>query len=105
MTIQGKTMSFESIHNYYEQLVLDIISDLVRSTLKNESEDFLCDVACVALNKLPSRYVRHNVDTVFYMSIQEQERMQQEVLDTVKNAIDYVNSHRTEKPSQTMPDS
>ncbi len=96
-------MSFESIHNYYEQQVLDRIAELATSRLTNESEDFLCDVACVALNQLPSRYVRHNVDLVFYMPIQERERIQQEVFDTVEKAIDYVNSHRDDKRPQTIP--
>ncbi len=100
---QGKTMSFESIHNYYEQLVLDRISELATSTLSGETEDFLCDVACIALNQLPSRYVRHNVDTVFYMPIQEREQVQQEVFETVNRAIHYVNSHRDDKCPQTTP--
>ncbi|NOZ37510.1 MAG: late competence development ComFB family protein [Gammaproteobacteria bacterium] len=95
-------MSFETIHNYYEQLVLDKINELTASTLANESEDFLCDVACVTLNQLPSRYVRHNVDMVFYMPIQERECIQQEVSDAVNKAIDYVNTHRGEKRPQTI---
>ncbi len=96
-------MSFESIHNYYEQLVLDRISELAAGTLAGENEDFLCDVACVALNQLPSRYVRHNVDTVFYMPVQEREQIQQDVFETVNRAIDYVNSHRDDKSPQTIP--
>ena len=31
----------------------------------------LADVACVALNRLPARYVRHDVDMVFYLTEQE----------------------------------
>lgn len=95
-------MSFETIHNYYEQLVLERINELTANTLSNENEDFLCDVACVTLNQLPSRYVRHNVDMVFYMPVQEREHIQLEVVDAVNNAIDYVNSHRDEKRPQTI---
>ena len=87
-------MSFESVHNYYEQMVLDRISELTTSTLTNENEDFLCDVACVALNQLPSRYIRHNVDTVFYMPVQERDHIQKEVFDTVDRAVDYVKNHK-----------
>jgi len=94
-------MSYESVHNYYEQMVLDRISELTTSTLSNEDEDFLCDVACVALNKLPSRYVRHNVDTVFYMPVQEREHIQKEVFDTVDKAIDYVKSHKDDSRTET----
>ncbi|VAX14624.1 hypothetical protein MNBD_GAMMA24-974 [hydrothermal vent metagenome] len=95
-------MSFETIHNYYEQLVLDQISELTANTLANEDEDFLCDVACVTLNQLPSRYVRHNVDMVFYMPVQERERIQLEVSEAINKAIDYVKNHRGEKRPQTI---
>ena len=95
-------MSFETIHNYYERLVLERISELAAGPLANEDEDFLCDVACVTLNQLPSRYVRHNVDMVFYMPVQERERIQTEVDEAVNKAIDYVNDHRGEKRPQTI---
>ena len=95
-------MSFETIHNYYERLVLERISELATGPLANENEDFLCDVACVTLNQLPSRYVRHNVDMVFYMPVQERERIQIEVDEAVNKAIDYVNDHRGEKRPQTI---
>lgn len=96
-------MSFESVHNYYEHLVLERISELAGSTLANENEDYLCNVACLALNQLPSRYVRHDVDTVFYMPIQERENIRQEVFDTVERAIDHVNSHRDDMRPQATP--
>ena len=35
------------------------------------SQDLLCDVACVALNRLPARYVRHDVDLMFYLTEHE----------------------------------
>ncbi len=95
-------MSFESIHNYYEQLVLDRIQELSDTRLAGEDEDFLCDVACVALNQLPARYVRHNVDTVFYMPIQEREHIQREVITMVDKAIEYVQQHRGDPRPQTI---
>ncbi len=94
-------MSYESVHNYYEQMVLDRISELTSSSLLNENEDFLCDVACVALNQLPSRYVRHNVDTVFYMPVQEREQIQKEVFDTVDKAIEHVKRHKGNSRAET----
>ena len=30
--------------------------------------ELLADVACVALNRLPARYVRHDVDLMFYLT-------------------------------------
>ncbi|MDZ7803878.1 late competence development ComFB family protein [Thiohalophilus sp.] len=99
-------MAFESIHNYYEQLVLDQLLKLTDSELRDESDesdesdDFLSDIACVALNQLPPRYVRHNVDTAFYMTQEEREAIDQEVDKAVKKAIDYVNKHRDDHQPQ-----
>ena len=89
-------MSFESIHNYYEQLVLARINELRNSELKKVDEDLLCDIACVALNQLPSRYVRHNVDMIFYMPAQERDKINHEVITAVEKAMEYVKQHTTE---------
>ncbi|MDR9436244.1 MAG: late competence development ComFB family protein [Thiohalophilus sp.] len=93
-------MAFESIHNYYEQLVLDQLLTLTDTELQGESDDFLSDIACVALNQLPPRYVRHNVDTAFYMTQEERQAIDQEVDKAVKKAIDYVNKHRDDHQPQ-----
>lgn len=58
-------MAFDNIHNYFEKLVFDVIQDKLANAELDNDEDYLGDIACVALNQLPSRYVRHNVDMVF----------------------------------------
>ena len=87
-------MAFIGINNYFEKLVFDVIQDKLYETELDNDEDFLADIACVALNQLPSRYVRHNVDMVFYMSGEEREQNQVLVEDAVIMAIDYVKKHR-----------
>jgi competence protein ComFB len=78
----------DSIHNFYELQVLDEISQ--RSERALTDADFMADVACVALNHLPPRYIRHDVDMSFFLSPQEQEEMQKKVRKAVKDAIKYV---------------
>ena len=95
-------MAFDSIHNYYERLVIEHILELSTGELAAEDEDFLSDVACVALNQLPSRYVRHNVDMVFYMTPQERAQMEQEVINAIKMGIEYVNKHRGDERPETI---
>jgi competence protein ComFB len=56
------------ITNYYEALVVDCIRRKLAGSAKLRDDDYLADVACVALNRLPSRYVRHIVDTRFFES-------------------------------------
>lgn len=67
--------SIEQIHNYYERLVLDEVVRRARD-IPDVTADMVADMACVALNKLPARYVRHDVDLVFYLT--ESERHQSE---------------------------
>jgi hypothetical protein len=78
------------IQNYYEQLVLKMLTDM---GIDSENEDFLQDVACIALNQLPARYVRHNVDMIFYMTADEHNKMYADVEQAIKTAIAYVNKH------------
>ena len=61
-----RTMNFENIHNYYEKLVLDHMHEHLIDRQGITDQNLLEDVACVALNRLPTRYVRHDVDTAFF---------------------------------------
>lgn len=85
----------DSVHNYYEHMVFE---QLIRA-YKRAAEDteFLADVACVALNRLPPRYVRHDVDMTFFMTPIELEDMINKVVKAVNDAVDYVESREKEK--------
>lgn len=87
------------IHNYYERLVLEEIFE--QSTRAQEGDrDFLADVACVALNRMPPRYIRHDVDMTFFMSPQDMQEIHNKVVNAVKDAINYVESReRGEDPA------
>ena len=84
-------MALENIHNYYEQLVIGRLQEIIGKT---DDPDFIEDVACVALNQLPPRYVRHNVDMVYYLTAEEREGMEQQIEKAVTHAIEYVSAHR-----------
>ncbi len=58
-------MSLSSVHNYYERLVFDHINEYYADRVDSEE---LADLACLALNKMPSRYIRHDIDMSFYLS-------------------------------------
>jgi len=68
------------VRNYYEQLVFDYIDQHLLGSFNDEE---LQDIACLALNHLPPRYIRHQVDLTFYMSPGEHKEMEQRV----ENAI------------------
>ena len=89
----------DSIHNYYEQMVID---QLLRSNDRaNTDSEFLADVACVALNRLPPRYVRHDVDMTFFLTPAELDEMVERVVLAVNEAVDYVTSRegKEDKPN------
>lgn len=87
-------MGVDSVHNYYEHMVLEEIAQ--HSSRAQEDMDFLADVACVALNRLPPRYIRHDVDMTFFMSQVELQEMNNKVHQAVMEAIDYVASRERE---------
>ena len=81
----------DSIHNYYERLVFQEITRQ-SSRVQAGDGDFLADVACVALNRLPPRYIRHNVDMSFFMSPQELNEIEEKTKHAVQVALNYVES-------------
>lgn len=95
-------MAFDNINNYFEKLVFDSIQEKLNTTELDSGESYLADIACVALNQLPSRYVRHNVDMVFYMTSEEKELNHSNVENAVTMAIDYVNQHRHSERPETI---
>ncbi|WP_045825863.1 late competence development ComFB family protein [Teredinibacter turnerae] len=89
----------DSVHNYYESLV---IAQLLRASDRaNEDAEFMADVTCVALNRLPPRYVRHDVDMTFFLSPSEMEEMETKVAHAVNHAMAYVEKREREKLAGT----
>ncbi|MAA63170.1 MAG: hypothetical protein CL581_00110 [Alteromonadaceae bacterium] len=79
----------DNINNFYERLVLEAIDD---SMQEGEDEEFLSDVMCVALNRLPPRYYRHKIDIMFYMADPELQEMREKVASVVAEAKTFVKS-------------
>lgn len=85
----------DSIHNYYEHLVLE---EIHRINERSQSDaEFFADCACVALNRLPPRYIRHDVDMTFFMSAVDQEEIDKKVRAAAKEAVEYVNKREAER--------
>lgn len=86
-------MIIEAINNHYEKLVMDYLSTLPLYKEQQGDTGFLQDIACVALNHLPPKYVRYSVDLVFYMSDREMAEMETRVKAAVDEAILQVQAH------------
>lgn len=86
------------LHNYYERLVVQEVHDQSERVQQGD-RDFLADVACVALNRMPPRYIRHDVDMTFFMSPQDMVEIARKVSQAVTDALSYVESReRGESP-------
>ncbi|MES2674870.1 MAG: late competence development ComFB family protein [Pseudomonadota bacterium] len=81
----------EFVHNYYEKLVLQEVMQQ-SSRVQAGDREFMADVACVALNRLPPRYIRHDVDMTFFMSPQDMQETEQKITNAVAMALTYVES-------------
>ena len=81
--------NFEQVHNYYERLVFEEIIRRSRQ-FENFTTDMLSDVACVALNRLPARYVRHDVDLMFYLTEHERNAIELSMEAAMDFAFTYV---------------
>ena len=81
--------NFEQVHNYYERLVFEMIARQAESH-PEFTADMLSDVACVALNRLPTRYVRHDVDMMFYLTESERHTIESSLDEVLSFAFAFV---------------
>src|SRR5450830_758253 len=82
-------INFEQVHNYYERLVFEAVA---RQSAAHPgfTSDMLADVACVALNRLPARYVRHDVDMMFYLTEHERHAIEESLNEALTFAFAFV---------------
>ena len=81
----------DDIHNYYEHLVLEKIDTLGLN--KSKSEDYIADLSCLALNQIPPRYIRHEVDMSFYLPQSEKQQMEMNVLHAIEKALKFLDQN------------
>ena len=78
----------DNIQNYYELLVIEALAKEVEG--KNIDEDVLTDVLCIAINHLPPRYIRHEVDMAYYTSPLERKEIEDKAKKAVLDALEFI---------------
>lgn len=79
----------DDVHNYYEHLILEHIQ---RHGLdKDKDNDYLADLCCMALNEVPPRYIRYEVDMAFYLPQSERMQMEMNVKNALEKAVNFLN--------------
>ena len=81
---------FSSIRNFHEQAVFDAIQAALPDYPHLQDSPLLPDIACVALNRLPPRYIRHAVDFSFFLSEKERNDNELMIEESVTYAIQFV---------------
>jgi Late competence development protein ComFB len=90
---------FESVHNYFEQAVFRQVLDSVALFPEfSDNAEMLADVACIALNRLPPKYIRNKVDMNFFMNSADRAKNEAAVDVAVSFAFRFVQSRAAQRP-------
>ena len=86
------SLDFSSVRNYYEHVVFQQVTEKAAQRAPDASNELLLDVACVALNRLPPRYIRHDADFYFFLTEQERADNDEAIAESVDYAFGFVQS-------------
>jgi hypothetical protein len=87
------TSDFDSIRNYYEQAVFRrVMTSAEEYPQLIDDGEALADIACVALNRLPPKYIRNQVDMNFFMSSEDRAKLETSVDAAVTFAFRFMTS-------------
>ena len=87
----------DQVHNYYERLIFEEVARRSEE-YPDFTTDMLGDVACVALNRLPARYVRHDVDMMFYLTEHERHAIELSLEEVLQFAFGFVLDRAGKRP-------
>jgi hypothetical protein len=84
-------MDIASIHNHHEKAVFAAVHAMTEDFPHlRENVDMMADVACVALNRLAPRYIRHDVDFAFFQTDRERSEAERAIGEAVEFAFGFV---------------
>jgi len=84
------TAAIATITNHHERSVYAAVRASAPRFPHLADEDLLADIACVALNRLPPRYIRHEVDFAFYLTDKERAENERAIAEAVACAFEFV---------------
>lgn len=76
------------VHNFTEKYVSARFTEL--DLYRRFDSEFLQDLACIVLNKLPVHYIRYDVDMLCFISDEDKKAMQQQVAEVVDESIAFL---------------
>lgn len=91
-------MILDNLYNYNERLISDYINQ--HNLVEQKSSDYLADLCCLALNQLPARYIRHEVDMAFYLPASERLSMEMMVHEAIEKAMLFLDKDESRREAQ-----
>lgn len=93
------SLDFSSIHNHHESSVFEAVQEMApRFPDVAARNELLIDVACIALNRVQPRYIRHRVDYLFYLTEAERAANGQMIASAVQQAFEFVSARERARP-------
>ena len=86
----------EEIHNFTEFLLGEQIHAL--EIHKRYDLDTLQDLCCLVLNRLPPRYIRHDVDVLSAISDAEREQLVEKTKVAIEESLKFLEQDRRQAP-------
>ena len=84
-------IDFSSVRNHHEQSVFRaVVETAPQFPGISPRPELLVDVACVALNRLPPRYIRHEADFAFFLTDRERADSELAISEAVEYAFGFV---------------
>ena len=98
-------IDFSSVHNHTEAAVFERVQAIgANYPGLADRPELMVDVACVALNRLQPRYIRHSVDMAFYLSDKERSQTERAVADAVESAFEVTTTNESLLAPDAPPD-
>jgi Late competence development protein ComFB len=87
----AKSLDFTTVRNHHEQAVFRcVIETAPQFPGVAHKPELMLDVACVALNRLPPRYIRFEADFAFFLSERERADSELAVSEAVEFAFGFI---------------
>lgn len=82
-------LDFSLIRNFYEHGVFERVARSASAYPSLTDPSAILGVACIALNRLPPKYIRHDADMIFYMTASDRIELEKALDEAVATAFQF----------------
>ena len=90
-------VNVETIHNHRERAVFETVGWMALRFLAMDDAELLADIACFSLNRLSSRYIRHEVDFAFLLTDRERVDNDRAIMEAVVFGFEFMQARLATK--------